>query len=239
MAQPKTFANYAYFRYTGSNPKFSFRSYTDKTTGSARGYRIGVDKGNPVFKQWEFDSMTRYQIRVSLDEHDLDGQRAVDFLRSSPECGGSDNGHFMDNGEQVLVYFKEINEKKDADIAIEKRATIIEAQKEALKLKGVELDEMAALEGLFEQDESIKLHRMLDFAANKPEAFLARLKDPSRAIRALINRGIASAVLVNDGRMIKWEGKLIGADFDDAVSNLLKDEKLKKAIELNIQKFGS
>jgi hypothetical protein len=39
--------------------------------------------------------------------------------------------------------------------------------------------------------------------------------------------------------MIKWEGKTIGADEEDAVSALSKDAKLLDAVKVNMQKFGS
>lgn len=242
MKQPD-FSKYVYFVYIGNNKTYGFRNYSDSETGLERGYVTGFDKNNqPIMKEWVFDNGSRRQIRVSSTEKDKTGQLAVDFLRNSPECMGSPSGRYVDgeNGEkkQVLVYFKEINEAKDAQVALDSRKISIDAQKKALELKGLELEEMASLIGIFSKDEEILTLKVLDYAHNRPTDFLSLYDDPSRKVKALVSKGLHTTVLTQDGKLIKWEGKVVGADFDDAVSTLMKDEKLKKAIELNISKFG-
>jgi len=241
--KPQDFSNYIYFVYLGNNKTYGFRNYVDKETGLERGYCIGYDKNQqPIYKEWVFDNESRRQVRVSNTEKDKTGQLAVDFLKSSPECMDSPNGRYVEgeNGEpkQVLIYFKEVNQSKDAKIALESSRTKFEAQRKALEIKGEELVEMCSLIGIFDKEEEIMTMKLLDYASNKPKQFLDLSNDPARKVRALIRRAIQATVLSTDGKLIKWEGKVVGADEDDAVSNLLKDEKLKKGIEHNLAKFG-
>lgn len=243
MSKLPNFNDYVYFVYLGNNKTYGFRNYNDPSTGLERGYVTGFDKqGNPVMHEWVFDNDSRRQIRVSVNQKDKNGQTAIEFLRNCPECAGSPNGRYVigPNGEQkqVMVYFKEINEAADAEKALASRKISIEAQKKAFDLKGAELIEMASFVNVFDADEGILMVKVLDFAHNRPADFLRVYDDPARKVKALINKALHTSILSKDGQMIKWEGKVVGADFDDAVTNLMKDEKLKKAIELNLSKFG-
>jgi hypothetical protein len=234
----KNFGNYVYFLYIGNNPKYSFRTYTHPETGHEAGYVMGYDKNKqPLFKEWYFDYSGKRQIRVSTEEKDKEGTLAVDFLRNSPEFYSNPNGLYV-QGSQVLAMFREINDEKDAKEAVDSRAVVIGAQAAALKLKGQELADVAAIIGVFSDSESVLVHRVLDFAANFPQKFLDLLKDPALQIKSLIKNAINANVFKVDGRVIKWEGKIIGSDEEDAVSALMKDENLKKAIKLNLEKFG-
>lgn len=244
--KPQDFSKYIYFVYIGNNKTYGFRNYTDPITGQESGYCVGYDKHQqPIFKEWVFDNESRRQIRVHLDEHDKSNpsKLAVDFLRNSPECAGSPGGRYVqdEKGEpkQVLVYFKEVNEAKDAKMALDTSRVKFDAQRKALDVKGEELKELCSLIGIFAKDEEIMTMKLLDYASNKPKQFLDLCNDPARKMRSLIRRGINATVLTQEGRMIKWEGTMVGGDEDDAVSNLIKDEKLKKAIELQLSKFGA
>lgn len=233
----KNFGDYTYFIYVGGNKRYGFSTYRGDD-GNTVGYIVGKDNhGNPIYKKWSFNYDSMRQIRVHKDEKDLTGRSAIEFLRNSPECLGSKNGHIV-NESQVLVYFKELNEEKDASDAVATRKLVIDAQKAALDLKGQDLIDFAAIIGIFNVGEEIMTHRVLDYASNFPNKMLDFVNDPSRKVKALIKRALNSQVFSLDGRQIKWEGKLIGADEDEAVSTLLKDEKLKKAVELNLSKFG-
>ncbi len=248
--KPESYADYVYFVYVGNNATYGFRNYTDKETGHERGYVMSYDKNQqPEYKEWVFDNGSRRQIRVHKDQRDKqrnerfpNGQLAADFLRNSPECYKSPSGTYSPIGDgeqkQHLVYFREVNESADAKIALDSRTLVLDAQMKAMKLKGEELSDMCSLISVFSTDEEILTLRLLDYAANKPSLFIKLYEDPARKVRALIRKALNATVLSQDGRMIKWEGKLVGADEDDAVSNLIKDEKLKKAIELNLNKFG-
>lgn len=234
----KNFGDYTYFIYVGNNPRYSFRTYTHPETGAVHGYVIGYDKNRePIYKEWYFDYSGKRQIRVGASEVDKEGKKAVDFLRSSPECHKSENGHYV-QGSQVLVMFKELNEESDAKAAVDTRAIIVEAQAKALKLKGQELRDIAAIIGVFNESEAVLTHRVLDFAANYSERFLKLVDDPALKVRSLVKRAINAGVFKVDGKMVRWESKTIGADEEDAVSALVKDEALLKAVKTNLEKFG-
>jgi hypothetical protein len=234
----KKFEDFIYFVYLGNNKRYGFQTYRDGVTGQTCGYVLGKDdKGNPLYKKWSFNTDSQRQIRVHKEERDVNGQSAAEFLRNSPECFGSPNGHIVD-GNQVLAYFKEVNDGKDAEIALESRAMSLKAQNHAISLKGQALIDFAALIGIFSSDEGTLSLRVLDYASNFPKKYLDMVEDPSAKVKALVKKAINSSVFHMDGKQIKWETKMIGADEDDAVSNLLKDEKLRKAVELNLAKFG-
>jgi hypothetical protein len=234
----KNFGDYVYFIYVGNNPRYSFRTYTDPDTGAVAGYVIGYDKNRePIYKEWYFDYSGKRQIRVGANEVDKEGKKAIDFLRRSPECHKSENGHYLE-GAQVLVMFREIDDEADAQTAVDTRAVVIEAQAKALKLKGQELKDIAAIIGVFSDSEAVLTHRVLDFAANYAERFLKLTNDPALKIRSLVKRAVNAGVFKVDGKMIRWETKTVGADEDDAVSNLMKDETLQKAVKTNLEKFG-
>ena len=234
----KKFEDYTYFVYMGNNVRYGFSTYRDPISGGTIGYVVGKDdKGNPIYKKWRFNFDSQRQIRVHNSEKDLNGLSAVEFLRNSPECIGGPNGVKVD-GIQVLGYFKEVNEGKDAEFALEARELVLKAQNEAMALKGQKLVDVGAVLGLFVKDEGSLRLRVLDYASNYPKKFLELMGDDTQPVKSLLNKAINAKVFSRDGRQIKWEGKLIGADEEDAVSTLLKDDKLRKAIEMNLAKFG-
>ncbi len=240
----KNFGDYIYFYYVGNNASYSFRSYTDPETGMESGYVTGYDKNNrPMFKNWEFDNGPKRQVRVHKDEKDREGKLAVDFLRNSPECYKSTNGKYITTPEgtekQVAFLFREVNEEQDAKSAVDTRKLVIEAQAEALKLKGQELVDIANIIGVFNPNEAVLSHRVLDFASNNPSKFNELLKDPTRKTKALVKKAINDQIFKVEGKIVKWEGKVIGADEDEAVSNIIKDKTLEDAIKLHLKKFGS
>jgi len=236
----KNFGEYRYFCYVGNNASYSFRNYVDPITGMECGYIMGYDKNrNPILKNWEFDNQTKRQIRVHVNEKDKEGKNAAEFLLNSPECYKSVNGKYIDGGKQVAFLFREIDTEGDAKDAISTRARVIKSQAKALDLKGEELKEIANIIGVFNDSEAVLSHRVLDFSSNFPDKFIELIDDPARKVKALIKKALHDNVFKLNGRMIMWEGKQIGADEDDAVAALSKDEKLLKAVKLNLEKFGS
>lgn len=236
----QNYNEFIYFIYTGTNPQYSFRAYVDQETGMESGYIIGYDKNKqPIYKWWEFDFLTMRQIRVHKDQADKEKKNAAEFLRKSPECFKSVNGKYIGDGAQVAYLFKELNESKDATDAIASRSIKIEAEKKALDLKSEELMEISQVLGIFKADEALVHHSVLDYAGNHPAKFMALLTDPARKVKAIIEKALVDHVFSQSGKLILWEGKQIGADKDDAVATLMKDEKLLAAIKLNLQKFGS
>lgn len=235
----KNFGDYVYFSYLGNNPKYGFFTYNDAKTGLNVGYVIGYDaKGQPIYKKWRFNLDSMRQVRVGPEEQDKTGMKAVDFLRNSPECFGSPSGSIGEDGKQIGFYFKEVKDGEDAANALNVRKISIDAQNAVLELKGEKLKDFCALIPIFSKDESILAMKALDYASNYPTKTLEMLKDPARDVKALVEKAIDSGVFNVDGKQIKWETKLIGADKEDAIVTLLKDEKLRKAVQLNLDKFG-
>jgi len=233
------YGDFHYFNYIALNPSYGFATYKDPVTGSARGYVIGLDKnGQPIYKYWHFNYDSQKIKRVGKEERDLNKQLAYDFLREAPACMGSQNGEYFGEGKQTGYFYKEINTAKDAKEAVDSRKNLIKAQAAALELKGQELDDVASYLGVFDVSADEKTHRVLDYSSNEPTKFLALLEDKTLKLRSFIRTAVSRGVLKEEGKAVYWELKQIGADEEDAVATLMKDDKLKKAIETNLSKVG-
>lgn len=236
----QSYDDYVFFIFdpTRMNKKFGFRTYNDKKNNEC-GYVMGVDKdGSPLYKKWSFDRDSRRTIRVHKDEVDKNGQKAVDFLRNSPECAGSPNGTYLANGTQIDHYFKEVDDTKDAKKALDILLVKSSAITKAASIKGQDLIDVCAMIGVMNKPEEVMRFKLMDYAQNFPEKLLGLVEDPTRKVRSLIRRGIEASVFVKDGPMIKWEGKIIGADEDNAVANLLKDKALLDTVDEVIKKLS-
>jgi len=238
MGKNLNFGDYHYFSYIARNPSYGFSTYGDSKTGMPVGYIKGYDKqGQPLYEYWQFNYDSQRIKRVHKDQKDKTGLSAVEFLRNSPACVGSINGDYV-NDIQTGFFYKEINEAKDARDAVDSRRLVIEAESKALQLKGAELEDIAAYIGVFDPSPEVLQHRVLDFSSNAPKKFLELLGDPSIKVRALIRRAIIGGVIKKEGLIHMWDAKMLGANEDEAVSMLIKDEKLKKAVELHIEKIA-
>lgn len=233
--------DYVFFIFDPSrmNKKFGFRTYDDK-----RGNTIGYEKGGkekdgtPSYKKWSFDRDSRRTIRVHVDEQDNKGLKAVDFLRNSPACAGSPNGTYTANGVQLDYYFKEVNEAGDAKKALDILLVKSKAITKAATVTGQDLIDVCALIGVMNKPEEILRFRLMDYAQNFPEKLLEMVEDPTRQVRSLVRRAIESNVFLKDGPVIKWENKIIGANEDIAVSNLLADKTLLSTVETVVKKLS-
>jgi hypothetical protein len=232
------FNDYIYFVYMGNNASYGFMTYTDHVTGKSIGYVEGYTSNNqPIYKKWKWNNDSFRIVRVGKQQQDLTGQLASEFLRNSPGCKDSPNGTYV-NGVQYDHYIKEIKEEADAEKAIEARVKYADALTKALALKGRDLVDVAAILGVHNQKPSVTKYKVVDYASNYPDKFIQLLEDPAIKVRSLVRRAVDGNVFKKDGPMIMWEDKLIGADEDAAVSAILKDEKLRKAVETNLAKFG-
>lgn len=237
MAQTN-YGDYHYFYYLGSNRHYGFATYRDPSTGRVRGYVEARDKNNqPVYKYWHFNMDSLRIKRVGKNEIDLDGQKAVDFLRGAPSCYKSPNAETVGD-KQVNCFYKEVDEAGDAKAVVDTRRGLIKAQNAALELKGQELIDIANYIGVFSKEDEILTQRVLDFSSNQPTKFLEMVKDPTIKVRSLIRRCVNSGVFKEDGLMISWETKTIGNDENEAVATLMKDQKLLDAVKTHLAKFG-
>lgn len=220
------------------NKRFGFRTYTDNR-GNIVGYEIGKDKtGQPIHKKWKWERDTKRTVRVHVEEHDRNDQKAVDFLRNSPECYGSPNGTYLADGTQIDYFFKEVTEEGDAEKASKALLIKAEALTKASNVKGQDFIDLCAMIGVFNKPESVMRHRLLDYAQNYSEEFLKLVDDPTRKTRSLVRRALDANVFIKDGPIIKWENKVIGSDEDTAVANLLSDEILRTTVSDVVKKLS-
>lgn len=236
----KNYSEYVFFIFdpTKINTSFGFRTYNDKRHNEC-GYVVGQDsKGAPIYKKWKFDQDSKRMIRVHVDEMDRNGQKAIDFLKNSPECYGSPNGTYLTDGKQVGYYFKELNEEGDASIAAEILINKASAITKAANVKGQDFVDLCAMISVFNKPESVMRHKLIDFAQNYPDKFLAVYEDPSRKVRSIVRRAVEANVFIKDGPIIKWENKIIGSDEDTAVGLLLRDESLMNTVNEVIKKLS-
>jgi hypothetical protein len=73
----------------------------------------GKDKGK--YFTWN-ESHRRFMVREG--EKDVYGVTQYDFLKNAPECEGSPNGNYLPDGTQIGVMYREMNEAKDAEVAL-------------------------------------------------------------------------------------------------------------------------
>jgi hypothetical protein len=229
--------DYVVFLFTSPlNRSFSFRTYNDEF-GQVVGFINGYDKDQrPIYHRWKFESDTR-KISVHKNKTDKNGTNAVEFLRNSPNCKGSQYGSYTHSGDQIDIYFEEVNDAKTAGLALDLEQLRLDAQNTAFKVKGQDFIDLCALIGVFNKEETVMRFSLVDYAKNKPESFLELYKDPIRQLKSLIRRAVASNVFTKEARMITWENQLIGVDEEDAVNKLKHDENLLKAIKAQLDKI--
>lgn len=230
----KNLDDYVYFVFVSPyNESYGFTGYTDKK-GKRCFYSNAYDKNNqPIPFKWRFDQNHRV-LKVHKEQVDILGTNAVEYLRSCPDCVGSSNSL----GDGKAGWFKEMNEDRDADLAMEVKQLRTEAATKAINAKGADFEDMCSLLGIFNGSESTKRFKLTDAAEADPKTFLKVYEDPTRKIRGLIRKALDSGVFRKEGPMIFWENKEIGQDEDYAVATLKTDEKLRKAVESNIAKFA-
>lgn len=222
--------NYVYFvskRRFGA--PYGFTTYTTQE-GDVKMISYKKDKeGNPIPHKFKFSRKERV-MRIPKLQKDVNGNSTVEFLRNHPECEGSPN-----NAGQAIL-FKELNEGKDADLAIVAKKSRIDAENKALALEGQDLEDICSLIGVFSSDPSIQKHRVLEFAGNEPDLFLTLYNSPDRKIKSLIRKAVSINVLTKRGTLITWDDEIIGSDEAEAVARLAKDKKLQEAIDKAVKR---
>lgn len=217
------------------NQSFGFRTYNNEM-GQEIGFLEGKrPDGSPIYRRWKFTNDGGRTVTVHKNKTDLNGVKAVDFLRGSPNCQGSANGAFNHGGEQIDIYFKEMNEEADAKVGLDSEVAKLEAQNLALKVKGQDFVDLCALIGVFNKEESVMRFSLLDYAKRNPEAFNLAYNDKVRKLKSILRQGVACGVINKEGRMLTWEGQLLGVDEETAVIKLDKEEKMFDAIKKHIE----
>lgn len=228
---------YVYFVLTRPTlSHYGFTSYQDEE-GNIQMIINSKNNGNIIPRRFSFSKKDR-TMKIPTSQKDVDGNNVVEFLRNHPECEGSPNGRYIETEDgqiQTNVFFKELNEGRDAKNAMEVRKLTTKAQNTALELDFEGLQEVGSLLGFKHKDFDILQFKLYEFARKKPHEFLDAVESPDRQARSLVKRGINKGVLSQRGKMVKWEDTVIGADEDDAVAAIMKDKKLYEAIEKNVK----
>lgn len=223
----------------------SFRGYTDHAgaLGKAGAYVEYITSrdanGKGKGKQFVIDS-SRRRFQVRLGEQDASDKPITqyDFLKNYPECEGSPNGHYQDlgNGERVQlnISFREMDEERDAEMALEADNERVLAEASALKLDDGTLEEIAVFIGLSGKANKMMRFKVREFAQKRPKEYNKLLNSGDRPLRALVRRAIAQGILTQKGPVIFWENSMIGGDEDSAMSTLYNDKRLLEALKSKV-----
>ena len=213
-------------------PTTGFRGYNDENGNPVYIYDGKRDRnGFEIPRKFNFSRRDR-TIRIPKNQKDSKGQSVVEFLRNAPFCKGSKLQ--IETGTTPL--YKELNEEKDAAVAMDSKFSRIEAENKAIALEGEELRAVAIMVGEFSDKETLQRHRVLDYAGSAPADFLEIINSPDFKMKALIRKGINVGTLKITGELISWGDAVIGANEAEAVSRLVADEEIKDAIEKAIKK---
>jgi len=217
----------------------SFKGYTNKSDGSYQEYIASKDnKGIPRPKWFTFDeSRRRFQVRET--DRDLNGVSQYDFLKNSPDCEGSPNGHYVgpdDNRVQIGVSFREFNPAKDAKVSLEADMLRIRAMSDVVQQPKNVLLELGAFIGAFGEADEYMLTKVIAWVEKRPGDYFRLLHSGDRAIRALVKKALADGLFTTKGQIIYWADSVVGHDEDSAVAAIMRDpnmlEALKKKVNL-------
>lgn len=238
------FNKYVYFALErNSNAAYSFTGFTNPETGLVEAIYKGrkdPNTGIDIPHRFRFDRSHR-SIRVGKNEKDINGNSVVEFLRKFPECKDSVYGSYHGEGKdraQTNVWFREVNDGKDAQISVEAKTAKIKAENTALELEGNDLKEMAMLCGEFRDDEGLQKHRVLEFAGADPESFMKLHNSPERSAKVLLTRALRAGLIIQKGTLYIWEEVTVGTNELNAISKLMEDKALAGAIEDNLKALG-
>lgn len=185
--------------------------------------------GNPVPRNFNF-SKTQRTMRIPINQKDVAGNSVVEFLRNHPECKDSPNS-------RGITTFAEINTDKEASEALEAKKKKLKAENLAINLEAEELAEIAAVFGIFNASPVVTQWRIQEIAQNDPEAFIDVAEDPARSARALIRKALKHDILKRRGAIVMWEDEQIGPDEESAVTTIMKDERLKGALQEAVVRY--
>ena len=246
--------DYHYFVLNkNSNVQYSFTGYTNDETGELwQIFKGRKDKqtGEDIPHRWKFDKAHR-TIRVHKNDKSVvpikrtryvDGEEktelfylpVVDFLRNMPECKGSPNGQYR-NGEHVGWKFSEVREEEDAITALDAKELKNKAVSEALNLDDAGLVEMAVLYGINTSNLKIAKHRLVDQVESDPAKFLERLESVDRSSKALLLKAVQLGAVKKKGTIYTFGEEVLGHDEDSAISKIMSDSDIEKAIRMNVK----
>lgn len=207
---------------------FSFLAYFTDQEGEVHEIVQKQDQfGNKTYRRFKWTQQNR-AIRIPNKQKSV-----IDFLRSHPLCEGSPNNL------GGIPEFKELNDRKAADIALEAKRVRSKAETIALSLEAEDIAEFAALIGSGHSDSGLQAHAVAEYAGNNPQHFLQLHEDPARAARALFNKATKAGLIKNKGFMVFWENVHLGNGDEKAIQRIYEDDQLTVAITEQLKKEGS
>ena len=192
------------------------------------------DKGKESAKRFRFDLSFRRLMTRETDK-DYNGVTQYTWLKNYPQCEGSPNGDYVmgDNGEyqQVGVLFREMNDARDAAVALEADELRIRAQATALELDDQTLSEVGAILGHYGTPDKIMKLRVVEYAGKRPKQFEDILNSGDRSTRAIVRKALSQGLFKQKGTIIYWGDTVVGSDENSAVATLLRDESMLSALK--------
>jgi hypothetical protein len=216
----------------------SFRNYTDIEGNTYSAFQTLGQTFNDHKPFWitfsvrerTYRASKGREIFVSRNGDIPERMKLADYLKNSPWTEGSPNLR----GSATIKMFDEV---KDAKTGVDRRKRRLEAGNIAVNLSPVQLTEMAQLIGVFSDDKTVQMNRVLEFADQEPETFLEFYNSADREAKAVIKKGLKTGVLKTKGKMVMWEKDMVGADEAEAIANLMKSPEKLEAIKLNIKRL--
>lgn len=185
--------------------------------------------GEDVVYKFKFSRDKRH-ITIPHDKRDIYGESYVEFLRNHPLNKNS----YLSDGNP---YFKEMDDEKDASIAIDDFRLRNEAENKALALKGAEFEEVCRVLGI-EGDPSVMMHKIIEFASRNPRTFLDSLGDPNRKALSLFRAAVSGKAITKKGFMYMYGDTAIGNDEERAVTKIASDPDLQDILTKALSKAG-
>lgn len=231
MAKPvDNYATFVAMTPILKNASSSFGTFYDED-GNRKYITYSVDPrtGQDIVWKFKFGRDKRY-ITVPFNKKDSNGNSVVDFLRNHPLNA---NSPYPDKNP----WFKEIDNGRDAEIAIDSLRLRNDAENKALGLKAEELEEVCKVLG-FTGDAKIKLHKVLQFATKNPTDFLTMVEDPNRSAKALFESAYKNKIITRKGFMYQFQEVHIGNDKEKAIIKIADDKELQEIIANALKKAG-
>jgi hypothetical protein len=211
---------------------WGFTSYTDLKGDTYRAISGYFPSGLPRNFEIYWSAVERIHrfpknktLRVLVNGRE-EQMKQMDYIKNHPACEDSPN-----KTEYQPTLFKALDPIKDAGLVLDRIKRRNQAVNEAFALDGRDLDDMAILLGVFNDDLIFKQARIAEFAGQDPEAFLKYLSAGDRPVRAVIRKAISVGKLKQTGEAIFWEKESLGGNEDHAVSYLTSNPEKLQALE--------
>jgi len=188
------------------------------------------DTKEDVPYKFKFNRDKRF-FTVPVNKTDQNGENVVQFLRDHPLNATSPNA--VGN-----PWFKELDNARDANVAIDSFKVRNEAENKAFGLKGAELLEVASSLGFSGDSDEIIFHKVLQFASKNPSEFLDSVADPNRGARAIFEDATKKKVITKHGFRIVYQDIHLGNSKDLAIAKIAEDKELQEVLKAAIKKAG-